>query len=118
MALWRYNVKYMHWITQDGKTVGGAQNSRVSDSSGGPTSTETGVRARANESAPNQGTTSGGAPPVMNGQNQKPPSEGEGRGKKKNQLHGRGKGIGAVPKGRSSTDSGWTGSGFDVDGRV
>lgn len=94
--------------------MGSSQNSRVADSSGVPTSTETG--AKANENAPNQGGSGEG--PVMNGQNQKPPSETEGRGKKKNQFHGRGKGIGAVPKGRSSAESGWTGSGFDVDGRV
>lgn len=94
--------------------MGGAQNSRVADSSGVATSTETG--AKANENVPNQ-TASNGAP-VINGQNQKTPSETEGRGKKKNQFHGRGKGIGAAPKGRSSADSGWTGSGFDVDGRA
>lgn len=41
----------------------------------------------------------------------------EGRGKKKTVLQGRGKGIGAVPKGRGSAAPGWTGAGFDVDGR-
>lgn len=101
-------------VSHDVKTMGGAQNSRVTDSSGVATSTETG--AKANENVPNQ-TASNGAP-VINGQNQKPPSETEGRGKKKNQFHGRGKGIGAAPKGRNSAESGWTGSGFDVDGRA
>lgn len=94
--------------------MGSGQNSRVADSSGVPTSTETG--AKVNENAPNK-ATSDGAAVMNNGQNQKLPSETEGRGKKKNQFHGRGKGIGAVAKGRSSADSGWTGSGFDVDGR-
>lgn len=95
--------------------MGSAQNSRVADSSGVATSTET-TGAKANESARIQAVS--GDAPVVNGQNQKPSSETEVRGKKKNQFHGRGKGIGAVPKGRSSADSGWTGSGFDVDGRV
>lgn len=50
-------------------------------------------------------------------QNQPAAAEGEGRGKKKILLHGRGKGIGALPKGRGPAASGWTGAGFDVDGR-
>ncbi|CAA0835542.1 Unknown protein [Striga hermonthica] len=41
-------------------------------------------------------------------------NDGEGRGKKKSSIQGRVKGIGAVPKGRGP---GWTGAGFDVDGR-
>ena len=64
---------------------------------------------------PNQGN--GGNVPVMNGDNQQPLVEGEGRGKKKSHYHGRGKGLGAVPKGRGPPAPGWTGSGFDVDGR-
>ncbi|XP_059288209.1 uncharacterized protein LOC132041512 [Lycium ferocissimum] len=48
-----------------------------------------------------------------NGQNQQP----EARGKKKINAQGRGKGIGIVPKGRGSAPPGWTGAGFDVDGR-
>ncbi|KAG7013196.1 hypothetical protein SDJN02_25953 [Cucurbita argyrosperma subsp. argyrosperma] len=102
-------------VTQEGQTMGNAQNSRVADSSGVATSTEI-TGAKANESARIQAVS--GDAPVVNGQNQKPSSETEVRGKRKNQFHGRGKGIGAVPKGRSSADSGWTGSGFDVDGRV
>lgn len=53
----------------------------------------------------------------MNGQNQQPTLEGEGRGKKKIHFQGRGRGVGAVPKGRGSATPGWTGAGFDVDGR-
>ncbi|KAK8470365.1 hypothetical protein PHAVU_004G123300 [Phaseolus vulgaris] len=53
--------------------------------------------------------------PVANEHKPHPPSEGEQRNKKKVNL--RGKGIGAVPKTRSSTPD-WTGSGFDVDGRT
>jgi len=52
---------------------------------------------------------------VANEHKPHPPSEGEERNKKKVNL--RGKGIGAVPKTRSSTPD-WTGSGFDVDGRT
>ncbi|XP_057508963.1 LOW QUALITY PROTEIN: uncharacterized protein LOC130791715 [Actinidia eriantha] len=44
-------------------------------------------------------------------------AEGEARGKKKIPIQGRGKGIGAVPKGRGPAAPGWTGAGFDVDGR-
>lgn len=47
------------------------------------------------------------------GQNQQP----EARGKKKINTQGRGKGIGIIPKSRGSVPPGWTGAGFDVDGR-
>ncbi|XP_074350239.1 uncharacterized protein LOC141689755 isoform X2 [Apium graveolens] len=60
---------------------------------------------------PNQGNV--GSPVVTNGQNQQPHVDGEGR-KKKNVGQGRGR-VGAVPKGRGQP--GWTGAGFDVDGR-
>lgn len=62
----------------------------------------------------NQGNV--GNVPVVNGINQHPQVDGEGR-KKKNLIQGRGKGIGVIPKGRGSAGRGWTGSGFDVDGR-
>lgn len=62
-------------------------------------------------------TANGGNVPVLNGHNQQPSVEGEARGKKKSHFQGRGKGIGAVPKGRGSQAAGWTGAGFDVDGR-
>ncbi|KAF3614127.1 putative MADS-box protein SOC1-like isoform X1 [Capsicum annuum] len=51
-----------------------------------------------------------------NGQNQSHSLE-EVRGKKKINVQGRGKGIGIIPKSRGSSGPGWTGSGFDVDGR-
>ncbi|KAJ9539698.1 hypothetical protein OSB04_026204 [Centaurea solstitialis] len=60
------------------------------------------------KSVPNQSTE--------DNHNQKPVGDVEGRGKKKSAMQGRGKGIGAVPKSRASTP-GWTGAGFDVDGR-
>lgn len=53
---------------------------------------------------------------VENGHNQPPHVDGEGR-KKKNVTQGRGRGIGAMPKGRGSAGPGWTGAGFDVDAR-
>lgn len=46
--------------------------------------------------------------------NQQPSSNVEGVGKKRSSNQGRVRGIGAVPKGRAP---GWTGAGFDVDGR-
>lgn len=60
----------------------------------------------------------GGNVPFVNGQNQQPSADGEGRAKKKNVIQGRGRGIGAIPKGRGSAAPGWTGAGFDVDGRT
>ncbi|KAK3016901.1 hypothetical protein RJ639_006506 [Escallonia herrerae] len=60
----------------------------------------------------------GGSLLVTNGHNQHPSVDGEGRGKKKNTIHGRGRGIGAIPKGRGLAGPGWTGAGFDVDGRT
>lgn len=63
---------------------------------------------------PNQGN--GGNIPT-DGHNQSSISDGEGRGKKKSLLHGKGKGIGALPKGRGPSTAGWTGAGFDVDTR-
>ncbi|KAK4280428.1 hypothetical protein QN277_012053 [Acacia crassicarpa] len=53
--------------------------------------------------------------PETNGHSQQPPIDGGGRGKKKANFQLKGKGIGAVVKGRSSAP-GWTGAGFDVDG--
>ncbi|KAL9335698.1 hypothetical protein Peur_072879 [Populus x canadensis] len=59
----------------------------------------------------------GGNVQVMNEQNQQPNVEVEGRGKKKVHFQGRGRRIGAVPKGRGFSQPGWTVAGFDVDGR-
>lgn len=61
----------------------------------------------------NQGNV--GIATVTNGQNQQSHVDGEGR-KKKNVVQGRGR-VGAVPKGRGPAGPGWTGAGFDVDGR-
>ncbi|XP_051142384.1 uncharacterized protein LOC127259241 [Andrographis paniculata] len=48
---------------------------------------------------------------------QQPSVDGAG-GRKKAVIHGKVRGIGAVPKGRNPASPGWTGSGFDVDSRV
>ncbi|CAA2985088.1 Hypothetical predicted protein [Olea europaea subsp. europaea] len=62
-------------------------------------------------------TSSRGNVPQTNDQNQQPSIDGDGRGKKKIMNPGRGRGMGAIPKGRGSAPPGWTGAGFDVDGR-
>lgn len=64
----------------------------------------------ASKLAGNTGTQ--GSAPVVNGHHQQPSTE---SGKKKLFNPGRGKGIGFAPKGRGP---GWTGAGFDVDGRT
>ncbi|KAL9225272.1 hypothetical protein vseg_001218 [Gypsophila vaccaria] len=66
-------------------------------------------------SAPSQGKDDN--IPTISVENQPPTGDGEGRGKKKNLVHGRVKGIGALPKGRGPSAPGWTGAGFDVDTR-
>lgn len=86
----------------------------VPDASSAPPSIE--PNPAAGENVPNKGNS--GNTPVMNGLNQQPSVEGEGKVKKKSQFQGRGRGIGAVPKGRGTPGAGWTGAGFDVDGRT
>lgn len=101
-------------VSQDTSSAGPAQISTTVDASSVPSTLETtgGLSA----SVSNQGN--GGNVPVMNGQNLQSPGDVEGRGKKKNLIQGRGRGIGAVPKGRGPAGPGWTGAGFDVDGRT
>ncbi|KAM7494556.1 hypothetical protein LguiB_029165 [Lonicera macranthoides] len=62
---------------------------------------------------PSTNQANGGTAPLGNGQSQR---DVEGRGKKRIIMsQGRGRGIGAIPKGRGSGAPGWTGAGFDVD---
>ncbi|KAJ6882960.1 hypothetical protein NC651_029280 [Populus alba x Populus x berolinensis] len=96
----------------DGKPMGPAPNNPAQDASI-PFSTETGAGVA--ENAPHH--ANGGNVQVMNEQNQQPNVEVEGRGKKKVHFQGRGRRIGAVPKGRGFSQPGWTVAGFDVDGR-
>lgn len=88
--------------------MGPAQNNTAIDASSIPLTAAPG-------NVPNQANN--GNMQVMNGQNQQPNLDGEGKVKKKVQFQGRGRGIGVVPKGRGSATPGWTGAGFDVDGR-
>ncbi|KAL8050950.1 hypothetical protein ABFX02_06G114000 [Erythranthe guttata] len=60
-----------------------------------------------------KGTVSSEGNSAINGQNQSNSTD----GKKKGSIQGRVRGIGAVPKGRGPAPPGWTGAGFDVDGR-
>ncbi|KAL8141494.1 hypothetical protein V2J09_014526 [Rumex salicifolius] len=65
------------------------------------------------EILPTNQASSANVNPVANGTND--PLVMEEKGKKK-MMQGRGKGIGALPKGRNPlTPGGWTGSGFNVD---
>ncbi|KAG5222221.1 RAB6-interacting golgin [Salix suchowensis] len=97
----------------DALPLGPASNSPAQDAS---IPLSTAPNAGVAEIAPNQ-TNGGNVQQVTDGKNQQPNVEGEGRGKKKVHFQGRGRGIGAVPKGRGSAQPGWTGAGFDVDGR-
>ncbi|RVW26988.1 hypothetical protein CK203_105618 [Vitis vinifera] len=99
---------------EDGKLLPQPQSSTVPDASSAPLIVD--PAGGAGENVANQGN--GGNVPATNGHNQQPNVEGEGRGKKKSFIQGRGRGIGAVPKGRGSSAPGWTGAGFDVDGRT
>ncbi|PON88070.1 RAB6-interacting golgin [Trema orientale] len=98
----------------DGVSTGPPQTTVATDASSATNSTEPGGRVSKN--IPNEGN--GGNVPAVNGLNQQASVEGEGRAKKKSQFQGRGRGLGAVPKGRGSPAPGWTGAGFDVDGRT
>lgn len=44
---------------------------------------------------------------------QQPSNDNDGRAKRKTIVHGRGRGIGAVPKSKNSAVPGWTGAGFE-----
>ncbi|KAK1366653.1 RAB6-interacting golgin [Heracleum sosnowskyi] len=94
-------------ISHDGSHV---QNATAPVAVLAHSSVETSVGSPGNVA--NQGNV-GIAAVVINGQNQQPHVDAEGR-KKKNVVQGRGR-VGAVPKGRGQP--GWTGAGFDVDGR-
>ncbi|CAA3005437.1 Hypothetical predicted protein [Olea europaea subsp. europaea] len=96
-------------VPSDGNPRGPAQHSITQDTSTLCTSeTATGLAIN---------TSTRGNVPQTNGQSQQRSLDGDGRGKKKTMNPGRGRGIGAVPKGSGSAPPGWTGAGFDVDGR-
>lgn len=107
--------RFWIWIyLQNGSPVGPAQISLAPDASSASPVSEPGGRDIQIASS-KQGD--GGNAAVMNGHNHQPTVDGEVKGKKKTHFQGRGRGVGAVPKGRGSTAPGWTGAGFDVDGR-
>lgn len=95
-------------VVQDGNPMGQTPNIRTQDASAD-------LATRSDGNISNQGKAGNG--PTINGSNQGASLDVEGRGKKKAIIQGRGKGVGAVPKGRNSVTPGWTGAGFDVDGR-
>ncbi|KAG5558479.1 hypothetical protein RHGRI_008424 [Rhododendron griersonianum] len=99
-------------VSYDGKPVGPIENSLALDASSVPPSLAPG----GTENIANH--VNAGNAPGANDLNQQPSAEGEGKGKKKIMIQGRGKGLGAVPKGRVPPTTGWTGAGFDVDGRT
>ncbi|KAI4351832.1 hypothetical protein L6164_006142 [Bauhinia variegata] len=100
-------------LQHDVKSTSSSQDSTTRNASSVPSSRE--PNGESVDSAPGQ--KNGQTVPATNVHNQQPPhDQGEGRGKKKVNVQLKGKGIGAVPKGRSAP--GWTGAGFDVDGRT
>lgn len=100
-------------VVQDGNPMGQTPNNRTQDTSSVAGTADLASRPDGNISNPGKV----GNVPTINGSNQASSLDVEGRGKKKAAIQGRGKGVGAVPKGRSSVTPGWTGAGFDVDGR-
>ncbi|XP_057423188.1 uncharacterized protein LOC130717094 [Lotus japonicus] len=95
-------------ISQDGRSGSPAQDSTTGDGSSVPKARESSGGSA--ETVPNQSNDQKVAA------TDRPSEGGDGRSKKKVNFQSKGKGIGAVPKGRAST--GWTGAGFDVDGRT
>ncbi|XP_047168534.1 uncharacterized protein LOC124837263 [Vigna umbellata] len=100
-------------LYHDGRSAASSQDSTPQHGSSVPNAKES--NEGSTESVSNQ--SNGQKAAARNGPNQQPHNEGEGRSKKKVNLPSKGKGIGVVTKGRSSTP-GWTGAGFDVDGRT
>ncbi|KAJ7975628.1 Actin cytoskeleton-regulatory complex PAN1 [Quillaja saponaria] len=95
----------------DAKLLASSQNITNQDDTSVPSTTDRHVVANVS----NQGN--GENVRVVVGHNQEQSVEGEGRGKKKAHFQVKGKGIGAVLKATSAAP-GWTGAGFDVDGRT
>ncbi|TYJ22179.1 hypothetical protein E1A91_A08G108900v1 [Gossypium mustelinum] len=100
--------------SHDVKAIGLTQGAATVESSS--VSQTTDLRPTFSDNVPNLGN--GGNVPAMKLHHKLPTDDGELKGTKKSHFHGRGKGIGAVPKGSGSIAPGWTGAGFDVDGRT
>ncbi|XP_058105601.1 uncharacterized protein LOC131249055 [Magnolia sinica] len=101
-------------VSEDGISVQQAQgNKMMPNTASQPHTTESAGQVPDNvRAAGNDGHATN-----ANGHNQLSSIDGEGRGKKRVLNPGRGKGNMILPKGRGSQGSGWTGAGFDVDGR-
>ncbi|CAN1842531.1 hypothetical protein LINPERHAP1_LOCUS36874 [Linum perenne] len=91
----------------NGQPSGSTDSSTTTGAPSIPTSTVPEGNNNASENAPNQADDN----QVPNGPGQQQPASLA--TKKKIQVHGKGRGLGAVPK----RQPGWTGAGFDVDGR-
>ncbi|KAK7280022.1 hypothetical protein RJT34_25084 [Clitoria ternatea] len=96
-------------LYHDGRSGSSLQDSTSQHCSSVPNSRESSDGSV--ESIPNQ--SNGQKLASTKQSNEQPHNEGEGRNKKKANFQLKGKGIGAVPKGRSSTP-GWTGAGFET----
>ncbi|MCI07883.1 hypothetical protein A2U01_0028952, partial [Trifolium medium] len=93
----------------DGRSESSSQDSKTQDSSSIPNTRESSGGSTA--SVTNQ--SNGQKVAVTDRPNQQLPNEGDGKSKKKVNFQLKGKGIGAVSKGRSNAP-GWTGAGFDA----
>ncbi|XP_045807624.1 structural maintenance of chromosomes protein 4 [Trifolium pratense] len=96
-------------VSHDGRSESSSQDSKTQDSSSIPNTRESSGGSTAGVT--NQ--SNGQKVAVTDRPNQQLPNEGDGKSKKKVNFQLKGKGIGAVSKGRSNAP-GWTGAGFDA----
>ncbi|CAH9059585.1 unnamed protein product [Cuscuta epithymum] len=101
-------------IPYDQSPAGTPQINATQDASVIPNTLESSIASSAN--APKEGSSANPTSVNIHNQQQQSSTESEGRSAKKTNVHGRGRGIGAVLK-KTSATPGWTGAGFDVDGR-
>ncbi|KAK2458160.1 aci13 [Trifolium repens] len=96
-------------VYHDGRSESSSQDSKTQDSSSTPNTRESSGGSTASVADQSNGQKVA----VADRPNQQLPNEGDGKSKKKVNFQLKGKGIGAVSKGRSSA-AGWTGAGFDA----
>ncbi|CAH9139768.1 unnamed protein product [Cuscuta epithymum] len=101
-------------IPYDQSPAGTPQINATQDASVIPNTLASSIASSAN--APKEGSSANPTSVNIHNQQQRSSTESEGRSAKKTNVHGRGRGIGAVLK-KTSATPGWTGAGFDVDGR-
>nr|GMC96303.1 RAB6-interacting golgin [Ipomoea batatas] len=97
-------------IPYDQNPAGTPQISVTQDSSVVPNSLQSSSESSAN--TPKEGS-SGNVTSTNSHNQQQPSNDNDGRAKRKTIVHGRGRGIGAVPKSKNSAVPGWTGAGFE-----